>query len=837
MRTTTAIPRRLSLGPLLPLLLVASLIVSMTAETLAVSAAAPVSSTLQNIAAETVHRLDLSYLHRSKAGDLAEVIRGTLELQKEQEHPPTKEENDESAVVDIDLTASLIGKNLSEILSSLKRGEEESPSSLRGNTEAPPTVVRLTTRRNQWSPKEATVVLDFVSNNGPTNEIIAESDEQLTEENKTLDGNDKNATAAPGSLLASQKDTDSETTIALASDENITTMEETAEQSMEHKIATVTRPAFVTIQTLDLGWNNLGSDRTDGGPRRRGAASGVRLMNKALRKLLSSPKHCPRTIRLDVCGLGPSACRDMAKGMVERYQANGEDGQAMDRPIPLSLDLARNGGIGDVGVAALAAAIRTIATQQHGSTENASKGKKKRRRKKKRSKERPANNLEEGDGKEEDEDQRVSTDHTANDLENQSEETNAEGESPSTSAGATAAMTIFERLDLSGCGIGDGGAEALAIALKNNPLCIKHLDLSNNQISDDGAAALARVLGAEGDSSDKSCDVSVGCIQTLDLSYNKDLGDRGAKELARAFQGDGISNLILRSCNVRADGAASFAIALRTIGSQEHSTEGEQRRLIDLSGNPLGVLSKKKKSGGKYSASALKSKATDTTKAYMNIIGKSFQKGLSSINSLSNGEGYGMDTLESDDEEDERMNQEEDDSIKKCGALALALAFVENNDDSSETSEKGSVVHVELALRHCSFDTKAAEALAAVLQESRQNYPRMKLTMDMTMNDVLEEDIIAALHGEEGYDDQLVDMAEVYLDALEVMREARERALKAAQMAAARAKAQAQRESAWDAPSPGSRYDDDQSEEWSDETEDEHWDHPMSEDNYSDDDW
>jgi len=70
------------------------------------------------------------------------------------------------------------------------------------------------------------------------------------------------------------------------------------------------------------------------------------------------------------------------------------------------------------------------------------------------------------------------------------------------------------------------------------------------------------------------------------LSYNKELGDRGAKELARVFQEDGISSLILRSCNVRADGAACFGIDLRAIGSRarsgstpsETTIPGQQRR-------------------------------------------------------------------------------------------------------------------------------------------------------------------------------------------------------------------------------------------------------------------
>jgi len=411
--------------------------------------------------------------------------------------------------------------------------------------------------------------------------------------------------------------------------------------------------------------------------------------------------------------------------------------------------------------------------------------------------------------------------------------------------------TILNRLDLSGCDIGDVGAEALAIALTNNPLCVKHLDLSNNRISDQGATALARALGAR----DVDESGTAGVVETLDLSHNKDLGDLGAKELANAFGRNGISKLILRSCNVRADGAACFGTALRSIGSHAlrklptSLSKQQEGRLIDLSGNPLGILSKKKKSGSKYSATALRSKATDTTKAYMNIIGKSLQKGLNSINAM--GSEGGMDTLESDDEEEDRMGEieDEDESRKKCGALSLAEAFIrdgaEDTENTGESNGEDDSVHVELGLRHCSFDTRAAEALAAILQESKQNYPGMKLSMDMTMNHVLEEDIIAALHGEEGYDDQLADMAEVYLDALEIMREARKRALEASRMAAARARAQAEREAAWANPPISSRPGNDYGGEWSEESDDnDDWGDSIAnnnkrnfEEDYSEDDW
>jgi hypothetical protein len=86
-------------------------------------------------------------------------------------------------------------------------------------------------------------------------------------------------------------------------------------------------------------------------------------------------------------------------------------------------------------------------------------------------------------------------------------------------------VTVFEVLDLSGCGIGDTGAEALAIALEKPPLCVCHLNLSNNQISNEGAATLGRALA-----SDSTTQTPTGRVETLDLSNNKDIGDYGAMQ-------------------------------------------------------------------------------------------------------------------------------------------------------------------------------------------------------------------------------------------------------------------------------------------------------------------
>ena len=742
--------------------------------------------------------LDLSYLHSCPSDDLAVAIRETLTHQQQQD-----------PIVDIDLTASLIGKNISGILESLKPVDNkyegsplQNPPSQTTTTTTTTTFVRLTARRNQWSSEDAIKILNFILENGP-NEIITNVS---SVEEKDDDDDSDNAGAV---VVITETDDDNNITIDKNKEEEEETTKTDGKIHMGNKDKSPL--AFVSIQSLDLGWNNLG--RVSGGS--RAASTGVKTMNKALRRLLSDSRQCPPSIRLSVCGLGPSSCRDIAKGIVERYdikqgsdvdEEEEEENVPLYCPPPLSLDLARNEGIGDAGVAALAAAIRTVASQQQRKEND-------RQKKKKES-------IKKLDDENKDND-------AENDSASSSTTTEQDNDDPSEAYDSLTRtnIVIFERLDLSGCKIGDVGAEALAIALENHPLCVKYLDLSNNQISDEGAQRIARSLGGVIDNTDDRHGrprSDPGFVETLDLSNNNDLSDRGAKELARAFQEDGISNLILRSCNIKADGAAYLGNALRILASQANSVSSSsspsvaaaaaaerttsRRRSIDLSGNPLGILTKKKSSGNKYSAKALRSKATATTSAYMNIIGKKIRGLSENIN------GEGLDTLESDDEEEDRMGDDDDDDSKiKCGALSFAEAFIDDDEDRAEESgvdsenNDNNLDHFVLGLRHCSFETRAAEALAAVLQESRQKYPRIKLTMDMTMNNVLEEDIIDALNGGSGYNDQLSDMADSYLDALEILREARERALKATRMAAARARADAERESDWGSPPPDSR--------------------------------
>jgi hypothetical protein len=214
--------------------------------------------------------------------------------------------------------------------------------------------------------------------------------------------------------------------------------------------------------------------------------------------------------------------------------------------------------------------------------------------------------------------------------------------------------------------------------------------------------------------------------------------------------------------------------------------------------------------GGKYSATALRSKATATTTAYMNLIGKTVQKELEDL-----GIADAADTLESDDEQEADMNNEEEDdsqdpSKAKCGSLAFACAFIdeEESDEKYEAPEEEEsfqsaagetvVCKVELCLRDCcSFDTRAAEALAAVLQEAKCSSMSLDLTIDVRMNNVLEDEMIAALNGNSDFESDLTDMVEPYLEALEALRIARQQSLEAAKVAAARMRAEPEMDAAW----------------------------------------
>jgi hypothetical protein len=718
--------------------------------------------------------VDLSYLHRTRSSLLAQAFQEALL------HKPEEEDDD----LDVDVSASFIDKSIQELVSSLEQTDPQ-----------PRRQFGIIAQRNQWTSTEATLLLQAIIGPEKEEEVVdkLKSISEVTPkkkkkrrrkekssgatENETADGNalsgnktatltanvtslvdGANTTVANTSTTKEssiQVDDDSESNVTVSTtNTSQSDEEETGEEDSPSTIEESPPPSRLLSQglvRLDLGYNDLGGRSAAAKTNKKSEKAWYQLVQRTIRNC----ERCPKELRFHVCGLGPAACRAIGKGLIARYaniqKSDTSDDDSSSNPVqlppPLSVYLTRNEAIGDPGVAALSAAIRTVAAQNYG-------------------------------------------------------------------------CTILETLDLSGCGITDAGAEALGVALEQNPFCIRHLDLSNNQITNSGAASLGRALAMrDGDRSSK--------IETLDLSNNKGIEDSGAKALALALEQGAIDTLILRSCHVHADGAAALVKSLKTLALSQHRLDQIQ---LDLSGNPLGILRKKPKSGGgKYSATALRSKASATTAAYMNLIGKTVQKGLKDLGIA---EAGGPDTLESDDEEDSQMDekyQEEDPSLIKCGALAIADSLLEEDEEeaNSEDEQKPATTSckIQLGLRHCAFDTRASEALAAIRQELLSSSANMDIVIDVRMNNVLEEDTIAALQEDRDspFESTLNEMAERYLEAMEALRISQQRSMEAAKVARSRMQAQEEMEDAWGAPVPMGDDDYDYPPAYGDE-EDEAWD-------------
>jgi len=353
-------------------------------------------------------------------------------------------------------------------------------------------------------------------------------------------------------------------------------------------------------------------------------------------------------------------------------------------------------------------------------------------------------------------------------------------------------VTVFDVLDLSACDVGDAGAQALALALESHPNCIRRLILSHNQIGNEGVEALCRSLSGSGS--------PPSMVQALHLDNNPGVGNAGANAIARVVEKGGAEEISLRSCSIFADGASALGKALQKWAIQSSSKKKKNTRhiLLDLSGNPLGKLRKKKKKQKKLDE--WKNKASETTATYFNWMGKKIQSGLKDV---------GLDgllrppTVESDDDEEERMSagssKPNDDDIDPskapCGVKAFCSAFMDDeskyNNDNNNKENRPPIVSFHLGMRHCFMDEFAANALAAAIVHAKEHLG-MNLVVDATMNQVLEKKMEEALRG--NAISTLEHMADRHMDALETLRLAEERATQAAAAAAARRR---RREEEW----------------------------------------
>lgn len=119
------------------------------------------------VSASTATRLDLSFLHRINSSTLADVIRNTLET---------------TTNLDIDVSSSLIGKDVKDILTVLKEKAKKEALSL-----------DLKARSNSWSQKEATLLFKTLSasDDSKENQETQDSNSEFDAVASTTDADDK----------------------------------------------------------------------------------------------------------------------------------------------------------------------------------------------------------------------------------------------------------------------------------------------------------------------------------------------------------------------------------------------------------------------------------------------------------------------------------------------------------------------------------------------------------------------------------------------------------------------------------------------------------------------
>ena len=463
---------------------------------------------------------------------------------------------------------------------------------------------------------------------------------------------------------------------------------------------------------------------------------------KSLQDLLASKTRCPETLCLERTGLGPAACRAIGKGMMARFDHEEEEG-------PRSSD-DDDGSSNNTKTQAARLLSLHLAGNPIGDAGAAALA------------------------------------AAIRTVCSRTEENGGSSSDDGTDDGL-----VLDTLDLSACDIGDAGAEALALALEDGNRCpVRRLVLCNNRISDQGALSLGRSYQGSED------------LHLL-LDNNSQITDRGIATIVDAVEKGQLADVSLRSCSIHADGAELWGKALRNFAERSNK---QQSIHIDLSGNPLGVLrGKSKTEGSKYSASRLKSQASATASAYMNHGLNFLKKGIGPAFAASSG-------AESDDEEEKlegsasaSAENTDDPSNKRCGFKAMANAFIgeEHPGDHHAPGTKISNAprkRIRLGLRRTFCDTAGADALAAMLVASRDDLNGVELELELDLNPIVEDEAIAALHGEDEY--RLREMAERHAEAMEIIRVAQERAAEASRMAAARREAAgaAYDRQRWDAP-------------------------------------
>ena len=241
------------------------------------------SSVASTSAASSLPRLvDVSYLSHAKPSNIVKAIQQELE---DDDEDPTSTINNEPRQrhLHIDVSASLLG-TCKELQTCIQSVIEKS------NNLSRDTVLELTVRRNQWSPKQATDLLKAIMTN------VTTSQQQIAENSTAIitEIDDLNSTRSKNS-------TENQTVATETVNRTVTPIVEPSPDEPTVENASTPPSTKLEFQSLDLGWNDFHPDQ-----------AGSKEFVKSLQNLLEH-EACPSILKLDVCALGPSACRSIAK--------------------------------------------------------------------------------------------------------------------------------------------------------------------------------------------------------------------------------------------------------------------------------------------------------------------------------------------------------------------------------------------------------------------------------------------------------------------------------------------------------------------------------------------
>ena len=181
----------------------------------------------------------------------------------------------------------------------------------------------------------------------------------------------------------------------------------------------------------------------------------------------------------------------------------------------------------------------------------------------------------------------------------------------------------LRRLSLSSCNLGDDVMPSLIILIKTTGVI--SVDISNNKITSEGFDILFKEMRKN----------TLVKLQTLDLSYNS-LGNAGVRTLFSILQAGHLPNLRhlkLRNVDLGPIGMESLLLAFdskETDDDEEEEEDAMSRNevhltTLDLSGNQIFLLKKKKKTGSSALVSVMKKLSVEETfQSLAKISGSSF---------------------------------------------------------------------------------------------------------------------------------------------------------------------------------------------------------------------